>query len=89
MNKVLIFVKAPLPGKVKTRLCPPLLPTQAAKLYISFVKDTLEAARGAAGSQVEMLYDPATDFPDLRWLEPVLSPPFFAQKSGDLGARLD
>jgi uncharacterized protein len=34
------MAKAPLPGKVKTRLCPPLELAQAAALNICFLKDT-------------------------------------------------
>ncbi|MEK7232538.1 MAG: TIGR04282 family arsenosugar biosynthesis glycosyltransferase [Elusimicrobiota bacterium] len=89
MNKLMIFIKAPVPGRVKTRLCPPLSPTQAAALYIAFAKDTLETARNSAGYQVDILYDSSADFPDLRWLEPALPPPFFAQRGDDLGTRLE
>ena len=38
----MIFAKAPIPGQVKTRLCPPLTPDEAATLHGSFVLDTLE-----------------------------------------------
>ncbi|HAZ07814.1 MAG TPA: glycosyltransferase [Elusimicrobia bacterium] len=89
MNKIMVFVKAPIPGRVKTRLSPPLSPTQAATLYIAFVKDTLEAARDAANSSVDIFYDPSADFPDLRWIESAPLLPFFPQKGGDLGMRLD
>jgi len=30
---VVVFAKAPRPGAVKTRLCPPLSPAAAAQLY--------------------------------------------------------
>lgn len=36
------MAKAPRPGKVKTRLSPPLTPEQAAALNICFIKDTAE-----------------------------------------------
>ncbi|OGR90625.1 MAG: hypothetical protein A3J74_05855 [Elusimicrobia bacterium RIFCSPHIGHO2_02_FULL_57_9] len=89
MNRIMVFVKAPVPGRVKTRLCPPLSPTQAATLYIAFVKDTLEAARGVENSQADIFYDPSADFPDLRWIESAPLLPFFPQKGDDLGMRLD
>ena len=38
----MIFAKAPIPGEVKTRLCPPLTPDEAATLHGSFVLDMLE-----------------------------------------------
>jgi len=40
-----IFAKAPIPGKVKTRLCPPLTPDEAASLHGSFVLDMLERTK--------------------------------------------
>jgi rSAM/selenodomain-associated transferase 1 len=39
---LVIFAKAPIPGEVKTRLCPPLTPDEAATLHGSFVLDILE-----------------------------------------------
>lgn len=40
-----IFAKAPIPGQVKTRLCPPLTPDEAATLHGSFVLDILERTK--------------------------------------------
>jgi len=40
-----IFAKAPIPGEVKTRLCPPLTPDEAATLHGSFVLDMLERTK--------------------------------------------
>jgi rSAM/selenodomain-associated transferase 1 len=45
---LVIFAKAPIPGKVKTRLCPPLTPDEAATLHGSFVLDMLERTTLAA-----------------------------------------
>ena len=42
---MVIFAKAPIPGQVKTRLCPPLTPDEAASLHGSFVLDALERSR--------------------------------------------
>lgn len=42
-----MFAKAPIPGQVKTRLCPPLTPDEAATLHGSFVLDTLERTKTA------------------------------------------
>lgn len=44
---LVIFAKAPVPGRVKTRLCPPLTPDEAATLHGSFVLDTLERTKAA------------------------------------------
>jgi rSAM/selenodomain-associated transferase 1 len=47
---LVIFAKAPIPGQVKTRLCPPLTPDEAATLHGSFVLDTLERTKTAAAT---------------------------------------
>ncbi len=44
---LIIFAKAPTPGQVKTRLCPPLTPDEAATLHGSFVLDALERTKTA------------------------------------------
>ncbi|MEO6307169.1 MAG: hypothetical protein ABIO96_01865, partial [Nitrospiraceae bacterium] len=44
---LVIFAKAPIPGEVKTRLCPPLTPDEAATLHGSFVLDMLERTKFA------------------------------------------
>jgi uncharacterized protein len=46
-SALIIFAKAPTPGQVKTRLCPPLTADEAATLHGSFVLDTLERTRTA------------------------------------------
>ena len=44
---LVIFAKAPIPGEVKTRLCPPLTPDEAATLHGSFILDMLERTKFA------------------------------------------
>jgi len=44
---LLIIAKAPVPGRVKTRLSPPCTPGQAAVLAAAALADTLRAAAGA------------------------------------------
>jgi rSAM/selenodomain-associated transferase 1 len=39
---LVVMAKAPRPGKVKTRLSPPLTPDQASALNICFIRDTTE-----------------------------------------------
>ena len=46
-SALVIFAKAPIPGQVKTRLCPPLTPDEAATLHGSFVLDALERTKAA------------------------------------------
>ena len=47
---ILVMAKAPVPGRVKTRLCPPCSPVEAAALAEAALADTLDAvaACGAA-----------------------------------------
>ncbi|MCA1693342.1 MAG: DUF2064 domain-containing protein [Actinobacteria bacterium] len=40
---MLVLAKAPVPGKVKTRLCPPANPAQAARIAAAAFLDTLDA----------------------------------------------
>ncbi|MGB7631728.1 MAG: TIGR04282 family arsenosugar biosynthesis glycosyltransferase [Candidatus Deferrimicrobium sp.] len=39
---VVLMAKAPVPGRVKTRLCPPLAPAEAARLYACMLGDAAE-----------------------------------------------
>ncbi|MGH7151949.1 MAG: TIGR04282 family arsenosugar biosynthesis glycosyltransferase, partial [Planctomycetota bacterium] len=58
--RLAVFAKAPVPGRVKTRLCPPLSPGQAADLYAAFLADTLErlgAHAGARGIRLVVAHD--------------------------------
>src|ERR1700730_14401465 len=58
------MAKAPLPGKVKTRLTPPLTPDQASALNICFIRDTTENIKQvtvASNSAGLVAYTPAGD----------------------------
>jgi glycosyltransferase A (GT-A) superfamily protein (DUF2064 family) len=44
---VIVVAKAPVPGRVKTRLCPPCTPAEAADLADAAIADTLAAATAA------------------------------------------
>ena len=53
---LLVLAKAPEPGRVKTRLCPPLTPAEAADLAAAALLDTLDAvSRVPAGRVVVAL----------------------------------
>ena len=57
-----VMAKAPVAGKVKTRLTPPLSPDQAAGLNACFLKDTAASLANAAsstGARVVISYTPA------------------------------
>jgi rSAM/selenodomain-associated transferase 1 len=44
VSTLLVIAKAPEPGRVKTRLCPPCTPAEAAELAAAALADTLAAA---------------------------------------------
>ena len=46
---LVILAKAPIAGQVKTRLCPPLTPDEAATLHGTFLLDILERTKAAIG----------------------------------------
>jgi uncharacterized protein len=46
-TQLLVLAKAPRPGRVKTRLCPPCTPGQAAAVAEAALADTLAAGRAA------------------------------------------
>jgi uncharacterized protein len=47
---LVVLAKAPEPGRVKTRLCPPATPQQAAELAAAALLDTLDAAVALPGA---------------------------------------
>ncbi|TNH28987.1 DUF2064 domain-containing protein [Micromonospora orduensis] len=49
MTVLLVVAKAPLPGAVKTRLCPPATAEQAARIAAAALRDTLDAVRATPG----------------------------------------
>lgn len=67
---LLIMAKAPLPGAVKTRLCPPLTPGLAADLYRAFLRDTLATGASLPATALGVVHPPTTDDGALRALLP-------------------
>lgn len=49
MTVLLVVAKAPVPGAVKTRLCPPATPLQAARIAAAALHDTLDTVRATPG----------------------------------------
>jgi len=87
-NLLLLFLKAPVPGRVKTRLAATLGAEAAAGLYVRMARQVYQAASRLPGIQTLAAYEPAQAFPDLSWLGP--HPPAFAAQEGEgLGQRLE
>jgi rSAM/selenodomain-associated transferase 1 len=82
------MVKAPRAGEVKTRLVPPLTGAEAASLAASLARDTVEYVRRVAGETV-VAYTPDDARASLEALLDDEGLLWFAQRGGDLGARIE
>lgn len=85
-NALAIFAKAPVVGQVKTRLCPPLSPAQAADLFRCFLLDTVERACTLSDVQVYIAFTPADSEPAFRALLP-FPVRYIPQRGDSLGER--
>lgn len=79
---VLVLAKSPVPGRVKTRLCPPLSETQAAELAEAALADTLDAVARCGADRRLVALDGAPG----PWLPPGFE--VFPQQGFGLGERL-
>jgi rSAM/selenodomain-associated transferase 1 len=84
---LLVFLKRPDPGKVKTRLIPPLSAEDASRLYRVIAEEEVRRTAPRSGEYRRLFCYTPTDalesmqawFPGEEWL---------AQSEGDLGARM-
>ncbi len=86
---LLVFVKFPEPGRVKTRLAVDVGPEKAAEIYRQMVRAVLDSL--PSGQRVRILYDSFRPESDYRaWLDhPALADAeFSSQSEGNLGNRL-
>lgn len=81
-----IMAKAPKAGEVKTRLCPPLSPAEAAVLYRCFLLDKVAQVHGVGGASTAIAFTPDTDRNVFEELAPGVQ--LVAQRGDDLGGRL-
>src|SRR5437867_11203742 len=93
-SALIIFAKAPIPGQVKTRLCPPLTFDEAASLHGSFVLDTLERSQeaGRHGSVIVERFlacAPPVDHVFFKIMEERQKVRLLRQTGDDLGVRMD
>jgi uncharacterized protein len=80
-----IMAKAPRAGAVKTRLCPPLRPPEAAELARCFLLDAVERAAGVVGVRPVLAYAPVEARGEFESIAPGFA--LLAQQGEDLGAR--
>lgn len=80
---VIVIAKSPEPGRVKTRLCPPCDPAQAASIAAACLEDTFIAADGSSATRRVV----ALDGPPGSWIPDGYE--VVRQVDGGLGERLD
>ena len=68
MTALIVFVKNPVPGAVKTRLQTRYTPDQVAALYTAFVRDVLELAESIDVDRWVIAFDPPDADPEVRAL---------------------
>lgn len=86
-NALFVMAKDPRAGQVKTRLCPPLTPVMAARLYGCFLSDVLDLVADLPGVDPVVAYTPSSaeaEFSRMTSGRFLLIP----QAGADLGARL-
>src|SRR6266404_5521277 len=81
-----IMAKAPMAGAVKTRLCPPLSPEDAAALYRCFLLDKIMQVRSLDGARTVIAFTPDTERDLFEELAPGVH--LVEQRGNDLGDRL-
>lgn len=91
LHVLIVLAKAPVPGRVKTRLTPLVTPTQAAELAAAALLDTLDAAQAVPGCRVVTALDGelrhACGGPAL--LAAVAATTTIAQRGTTLGERIE
>jgi rSAM/selenodomain-associated transferase 1 len=83
-----VMVKAPIPGRVKTRLCPPLTPEMAAELYRCFLIDIFKRVAQLPRVNKIIGYTPEGTQATFRNLLPSRDFEFIPQRGQDLGERM-
>jgi uncharacterized protein len=85
---LIIFAKAPIPGEVKTRLCPPLDPDEAASLHGTLVLDAIERTKGLQGITLYVAGMPDLAHPFFKVMEGRYGARLLSQRGPDLGSRM-
>ncbi len=86
--RILIFARAPVPGRVKTRLIPALGEAGACALYVRCLQDTVARVCGAGLAPVTLCCTPDADHPQFRELAVRHGLNLAVQRGADLGARM-
>lgn len=90
-NALVLFMKAPRPGTVKTRLTPRVTMDEAAELYRAFILDTLHLAQRTAAASLFVAWTPDDGRTELGSALGCLGDPYvnwLRQRGSHLGERL-
>jgi len=93
-SALIVFAKAPVPGKVKTRLLCRLTPEEAAGLYKRFVRATLDIASECIGAcaslniRLFLACSPSVTHPFFREISEQYNIRLVEQRGRDLGERM-
>lgn len=87
-RKLAVLTYAPIPGKIKTQLCPPLDPQVAAELHESFLLDTLEKADSVPDTELVLYYAPLGTLPMFRNISPNRTKYLLQRGRRSIGERL-
>ncbi len=86
-NLLVIFVKDPVPGKVKTRMQPTLTPAQSCNLYRAMGLDIVSNISANSTFDIEIHFWPPDATSKIRnWLK--VPYPLLPQSEGDLGKKM-
>ena len=86
-NALVVMLKAPVAGKVKTRLTPPLKKEDAARLYKCFIQDIFSRISTLNGIDIIAAYTPKNAAERIKRIVPA-NTMLIPQKGNDLGERL-
>lgn len=88
-DELILFVKTPIPGLVKTRLVPPLTFKEAAQLYKSWAQGLYRTAQQVVNIKITVAYQSTAEIPSPAWLDGVDGEVnYFEQCAGDLGEKI-
>ena len=88
-SRILVFAKAPIPGRVKTRLRPVMSPEASAQLHRRLIHRTLALATGARLAPVQLWCSPSPAHPFFLDCRKKYDLPLHQQQGRDVGQRME